>query len=152
MSKIKVKKIIPLFIVLSFVVCLYFPNLAKADGAVTGAVVGANAGTSSSNAATTCIAPKDIPKLFDYARCVISSSIIPFVIGLGVLLFLIGVVQYVSSGDNEEQREASRNMMIYGIIAIFVMVSVWGIVKILSTTFGFDYTMPSLPPSATTNP
>ena len=109
-------------------------------------------GTSSSNVTTSCSTPKDIPTLFDYVRCVISSSIIPFIIGLGVLLFLIGVVQYVASGDNEEKREASRNMMIYGIIAIFVMVSVWGFVKILSTTFGFNYAMPSLPPSAVTNP
>ena len=85
-------------------------------------------------------------------RVFISSGLIPVIIGIGVVLFLIGVVQYVASGDNEEKREASRNLMIYGIISIFVMVSVWGFVQILSTTFGFNYSLPTLPPSATTNP
>ena len=103
--------------------------------------------TTSTYTGSSCTTPKDIGTLFDFAKCLLSESVIPFVIGLGVLLFLIGVLQYVAAGDNEEKREASRNMMIYGIIAIFVMVSVWGFVKMLSTTFGFDYALPTLPPS-----
>ena len=36
--------------------------------------------------------------------------------------------------------------MIYGIIALFVMVSVWGLVNVLSGTFGFTKTeAPTLP-------
>lgn len=101
------------------------------------------------SSSSSCTPPKDIAALFDYARCVISNSIIPFIIGLGVLIFLIGVVQYVASGDNEEKREASRNMMIYGIIAIFVMVSVWGFVNILVKSFNLTNTAPQ---SATINP
>ena len=69
----------------------------------------------------------------------IISQLIYLVIGVGVLLFLIGVLQFVTAGGDEEKREAGRNMMVFGIIALFVMTAVWGFVNILgSTVFGPD--------------
>jgi len=61
------------------------------------------------------------------------NAIIPIIIGLAVLVFLWGLLSYVVSKDPEKQKEA-RGVMIWGIIAIFVMVSVWGLVGILNTT------------------
>src|SRR3989344_630754 len=63
------------------------------------------------------------------------NQLIPFIISIGLLVFLIGVVQYVSAGGDEEKRTAARGMIIFGIIALFVMVSVWGFVNILGRTF-----------------
>src|SRR3989344_8060233 len=63
------------------------------------------------------------------------NQLIPFIISIGLLVFLIGVVQYVSAGGDEEKRTAARGMIIFGIIALFVMVSVWGFVNILTKTF-----------------
>ncbi len=64
----------------------------------------------------------------------IISQLIYLVIGVGVLLFLIGVLQFVTAGGDEEKREAGRNMMVFGIIALFVMTAVWGFVNILGQT------------------
>jgi ABC-type phosphate transport system permease subunit len=61
------------------------------------------------------------------------SGLIPIVIGLAVLAFLWGVLQYVVAKDEDKQKEA-RGVMLYGIIALFVMVSVWGLVNILGDT------------------
>lgn len=67
----------------------------------------------------------------------IIDRLIPLVIGIAVLLFLIGVLKYVTAGGDEEAREAARGMIIFGIIALFVMTAVWGFVRILSgTIFG----------------
>jgi hypothetical protein len=66
----------------------------------------------------------------------IINSLIPLVIGIGVLVFLWGLVGYVTAGGDEEKRKNARSLMIYGIIVLFVMVSVWGLVKVLVTTFG----------------
>ncbi|MEI8338104.1 MAG: pilin [bacterium] len=100
-----------------------------------------------------CGTPKDIGALFDYGKCILGNGIVPLIIGLAVIIFLIGIAQYITSGDNEEKKEASRNLMLYGIISIFVMVSVWGFVNILTNTFfGSNAKLPNLPPSATTNP
>ncbi len=64
----------------------------------------------------------------------IISSIIPLVIGIALLLFLIGVLKYVTAGGDEEARAAARGMIIFGIIALFVMTAVWGFVRILQTS------------------
>ncbi len=85
-----------------------------------------------------CQQPHTINDIFTYAICIINGSIIPFLIGLAVVLFMAGVVRYVAAGDNEEKRQGGRDLMIFGIIALFVMVSVWGFVKILHTTFFAD--------------
>ena len=131
-----------------------FNNLNSANGLTSNSGSIANFGSSinlqgipsSGSSNLSCSTPKDIGTLFSFFGCLLN-GLIPVIIGIAVLMFLIGISQYVTSGDNEEKKEASRNMMIYGIISIFVMVSVWGFVKILSTTFGFNFSLPSLPPS-----
>lgn len=98
-----------------------------------------------------CETPSDITGLFNYALCVLDKSVVPFLIGLALILFLAGVVKFVSSGDNEEARQGGRNMMLFGIISLFVMVSVWGFVNILSQSFfGSDSEIQSLPKKSTT--
>lgn len=76
------------------------------------------------------------------------NAVIPIIIGLAVLVFLWGLLSYVVSKDSDKQKEA-RSVMIWGIIAIFVMVSVWGLVGILSTTIfgsgGSTITPPNTP-------
>jgi hypothetical protein len=56
----------------------------------------------------------------------------------------------VRAGDNEEKRQAGRDLMWFGIIALFVMIGVWGFVNILyHTFFGRDTQFSSLPKQAT---
>ncbi len=98
------------------------------------------------SSSSSCKKPTDIGSVFDYAGCVISNSVIPFIIGLGVLLFLIGLVAYVAAGDNEEKRAQGRDLIIFGIIVIFVMVSVWGFVNLLISTFNLNNSYPGLYP------
>ncbi|MES2060261.1 MAG: hypothetical protein V4438_04490 [Patescibacteria group bacterium] len=72
------------------------------------------------------------------------NMLIPIVISIALLLFLIGIVQYVTAGGDEEKRAAARGMIIFGIIALFVMVSVWGFVNILAKSF-FNGQVTSVP-------
>lgn len=64
--------------------------------------------------------------------------IIPFVIGLAVLTFIYGVFNFVTSAGDEEARAGAKQLIIWGIIGIFVMVSVWGLVRILAGTFNLN--------------
>ncbi|MFA4890526.1 MAG: pilin [Candidatus Paceibacterota bacterium] len=66
----------------------------------------------------------------------IINAIIPLLIAVAVVLFLFGVVKFITSAGDEEKRKEARSFMLYGIIGIFVMVSVWGLVGILSDTLG----------------
>ena len=78
----------------------------------------------------------DLTDAFDQIILIINKFVIPLIIGLGGLYFMWGVVQYVTAGDSEEKRDSGRSMMVYGIVALFVMISVWGLVNLLADTFG----------------
>ncbi len=72
--------------------------------------------------------------LFSFAG-VILNRLVPLLIGLAVVWFIWNVILYVMSG-NEEKKKAAKSGMLWGIIGIFIMVSVWGLVAILQATFG----------------
>lgn len=75
-------------------------------------------------------------------------AIIPIVAGAALLFFFVGLVRFLFnlSGDAKAVAEG-KNMMIYGGLAIFAMVSIWGILRFLSGEFGFgDIRLPLLPP------
>ena len=55
----------------------------------------------------------------------IVNAIIPFIIGLAVLVFIYGIFNFVTSAGDEEARAGAKQLIIWGVIGIFVMVSVW---------------------------
>ncbi|MFM2383801.1 MAG: hypothetical protein RIQ72_373 [Candidatus Parcubacteria bacterium] len=59
----------------------------------------------------------------------------PFIITLTLLTFLWGMFQMVRSGS-EESRKEGRQIIVFGVVALFVMVSVWGLVNLLRRTTG----------------
>lgn len=67
----------------------------------------------------------------------IIAALIPIGIGLALITFIWGILKYVIAKDEEGQKEA-RSVMIYGVIALFVIVSVWGLVGLIGNTFGID--------------
>jgi ribose/xylose/arabinose/galactoside ABC-type transport system permease subunit len=81
--------------------------------------------------------------LLDMANQLIN-RLIPFVITLALLVFLWGILKYVFS-SNGEGRDEAKGYMIWGIIGLFVMVSVWGLVNILVRSLSLDNTAPPAP-------
>ncbi|MBI2617938.1 hypothetical protein HYW58_00575 [Candidatus Kaiserbacteria bacterium] len=65
------------------------------------------------------------------------NALIPILIALAVLGFFWGVFRYGFSSDSEEGIQEGKTVMLYGIIALFVMVSIWGILNVLTRTFLF---------------
>ena len=64
---------------------------------------------------------------------------IPLIISLTVVVFLYGVFKYIFANGGED-KEKGRDFMIWGIIGLFIMVSVWGLVAILSDTLNLNTT------------
>ena len=77
--------------------------------------------------------------LFSIVMDFLSQAVI-ILIALAVVFFLYGILKYITAGDDEEKRSKMKNVMIYGIIGLFVMISFWGIVNILINTFELDTT------------
>lgn len=63
--------------------------------------------------------------------------ILKLLISLAVVWFIWNVVRYAMSAE-EDGKEKAKEQMIHGIIAIAVIVSIWGIVAILTGMFGTD--------------
>jgi len=66
------------------------------------------------------------------------SQLVPLLIGLAVVIFLFGVLRFIFSGDNDEKRKSGAWFMAYGILGLFVMVSIWGLVSFLGESLGIE--------------
>ncbi len=87
----------------------------------------------------------NLQDFLSYITCIVVESFIPFIFGIAIVVFVWGVVQYVILGAEEEAKRAKgKQFMIWGILALSVMVSVWGIVAIVRDTFEIDNVIPQL--------
>lgn len=74
------------------------------------------------------------------------SITIPVVAGLTLLVFFWGLVKFIMAvGGDEKAVSEGKNLMIWGIIGLFIMVSIWGILHFLTDQFGFGFVLPLLP-------
>lgn len=61
---------------------------------------------------------------------------LPLLIAVAVVYFVYQVFMYAIYSSDEDAKAKAKTQMLWGIIGIFVMVSVWGLVGILQSTFG----------------
>lgn len=62
------------------------------------------------------------------------ASLVPIIVSLTLVVFLWGIFRLVQSNSEDSRKDAIK-VITFGIIALFIMVSVWGFVAILSNTF-----------------
>lgn len=60
--------------------------------------------------------------------------IIPILITLGVIYFIWGVLQFILGG--EEAKKDGKSKMLNGLIGLFVIIAFWGIIALVTSTFG----------------
>lgn len=77
----------------------------------------------------------NLEQAFDSIIGLLNNYIVPLIVAIAGVYFMWGLIKYVVNQNDEAERTAARNMMIYGIIVLFVMISVWSLVNILVGTF-----------------
>ncbi len=82
----------------------------------------------------------NLQSIVDFIKNLLN-TLLPLIIAAAVVYFVYGVAMYVMSGD-DDAKAAAKSKIIYGIVGLFVMVSVWGLVNILVNTFGLQNTAP----------
>ncbi len=97
-----------------------------------------------SSASCASISYTSFSAMVQFVICVIVRYLVPIAFTLAVALFAYGIVMFIMNADNEESRQKGKQFMIWSILAIFVMVSVWGLVAVLGTTLGFNTFIPLL--------
>ncbi|MDO8492927.1 MAG: hypothetical protein Q7S19_00025 [bacterium] len=72
-----------------------------------------------------------ICELADSAASLAGTTLPRLFFAMALAYFLYGVFSYVSTGADAKKREEARGTIVYGIIILFVMSSVWGLVQFL---------------------
>ncbi len=68
---------------------------------------------------------------------VLNTVVVPVIIAFAFASFVYGIVSYFFiNGDNDTKREEGRQFILWGVIGLVVIFSVWGFVGILLSTLG----------------
>ena len=69
----------------------------------------------------------------------INTTVVPLFFTIAFFVFVWNAVRYfmIESGS-EEGRQKAKRLAVWGIIAFFILFSLWGIVNLFITMFGFD--------------
>ena len=71
----------------------------------------------------------------------INNILVPVLFAIAFIVFLWGAFDvFILGAQNEEVRERGKNLMLYGLIGFVVMVSIWGLVNLLTGSLQFGNT------------
>lgn len=77
---------------------------------------------------------------------IINGVLVPVIFAVAFVVFIWGAFQtFILGANDEETKTNGKNLMLYGLIGFFVMVSVWGLVKILTGSVDLDNAIPDTP-------
>ena len=79
----------------------------------------------------------DITGFLNKFNYYILNPIIALLFGLAFLYFVYGIIRFLSSnvGDKGTQRIESRGAIMWGLVGMFIMFSVYGIINFVLNTF-----------------
>lgn len=62
----------------------------------------------------------------------------PIVVGLALLAFFWGLVKFIFSAGDEDARKDAKHLMIWSVIALFIMISIVGIINFIGNALDID--------------
>jgi hypothetical protein len=65
---------------------------------------------------------------------------------LALVVFIWGVVVFIAQGENETAREEGKKKMVFGVLGLFAIVTLWGIVYLVQVMLGVN-TQPGTSPT-----
>lgn len=57
-------------------------------------------------------------------------------LSVALLVFLWGIVQFITQAGDEKNRSAGRQKIAWGIVGLALIIAVWGVVNLLSAILG----------------
>lgn len=68
----------------------------------------------------------------------INDILVPVLFAVAFIVFLWGAfTTFILGANDEEKKGQGKNLMLWGLIGFFIMVSVWGLVNILTGSISF---------------
>lgn len=66
----------------------------------------------------------------------ILNPLIGLLFGIALVFFLYGVVEFLMNSETEEGKTMGKKHMLWGVVGLFIMLSVWGILNLVISTIG----------------
>lgn len=76
--------------------------------------------------------------------------LIPVLIAAALVVFFWGLVMYIRKPEGGEHGSSGRPIMIAGLVSLFIMVSVWGIINLAQNALGVQGNAPVQVPQVPT--
>jgi len=68
-----------------------------------------------------------------------NTVLIPFIIGIGFLVFVWGMFKYfIAGGANDDAKEQGKSLMIYATLGFLLIIVFWGVVNLLANSTGLQ--------------
>jgi uncharacterized membrane protein YidH (DUF202 family) len=68
-----------------------------------------------------------------------NKTLIPFILGIGFLVFVWGMFRYfIAGGANDEAKEQGKSLMVYATLGFVLVIVFWGIVNLVASSTGLD--------------
>lgn len=75
--------------------------------------------------------------IINSAMGIINNILIPLAFALCLFYFFWGVAKYIRSGaGGEKAAEEGKQVMVWGIVGLFIATSIWGIITFIRTELG----------------
>lgn len=97
----------------------------------------ANAQALGGGGGTTGGAPAVVYEIVGKVNQYIINPLIILMFAVALVYFLYGVIEFLST-NSETARKTGKDHMMYGILGMFIMVSVFTILRIIANTLGVD--------------
>ena len=68
----------------------------------------------------------------------VSGQLVPLLMSFAIVMFFWGIVKFIANMDDESARAGGKHLMVWGMIAIFVMTSFWGIIGYVQNSLGLE--------------
>ncbi|PIQ31318.1 MAG: hypothetical protein COW61_03950 [Candidatus Yonathbacteria bacterium CG17_big_fil_post_rev_8_21_14_2_50_46_19] len=82
--------------------------------------------------------PVEVDDTLKKINDIILNPIIVLFFAIALIVFMAGVLKYIKNADNEKARTEGGLHIVWGIVGMFIMIAVYGILHLVAKTFGID--------------
>ncbi len=76
----------------------------------------------------------------------LGQSLIPLLAVVAFLIFIWGTARFIRASADDKDFGEKKKFLIWGVVGLFVLVTIWGIISFLKGEFGFgEVKIPQLP-------
>jgi len=61
---------------------------------------------------------------------VLINNFVGVIVMVAMIIFFIGLVRYIYRAPNPKAKKYGRDMIVWGLLTMFVMISIWGILRL----------------------